>query len=465
LTDNAVAFGECNDGIDNDLDTQIDTNDSDCINSLGLSESPAPTPTPTATPTTTPTATPTATPTPPPDTDGDGLNDSEEVNVYGTDPFDPDSDRDGLEDGQEIIVYLTDPLNPDTDGDAFNDGEEVASGSDPNSGTSTPPAAFDGSLVVHTMANDQVVGTQFPFDRNFFIARPLGVRCNPANGGTVCGTATLQEGAPLAGSGTIALNRGLSPPGFTLPASTLRATATGLLPRYTPYDYVSTYATNAHNHHRRGGFGPGFGPGKRTVTFPGNGGPGARVAISPGAHQFGGTMRILGAIGAKRAHIYRNKTFVGTGLASFGVLGDECSLTCYVTGAQSDFQSLRYETAMGKATTASVTTLGLPWTTGEVSITATKGLFPTRFRRNGYDNRTAKGLGTIQMVAPQLVRWEFPNREAPWDRHTGAIGILKIKFVPEPPGWAMLLAGAGFLLVLNRLQGWGSRVLQVRAKS
>jgi hypothetical protein len=40
LTDNAVAFGECNDGIDNDADTQIDTVDSNCMTSLGLSESP-----------------------------------------------------------------------------------------------------------------------------------------------------------------------------------------------------------------------------------------------------------------------------------------------------------------------------------------------------------------------------------------------------------------------------------------
>jgi len=94
---------------------------------------------------------------------------------------------------------------------------------------------------------------------------------------------------------------------------------------------------------------------------------------------------------------------------------------------------------------AAITTIGLPWTTGEVSITATKGRFPTRFRRNGYDNRTAKGFGKIQMVAPQLARWEFPNREAPWDRHTGAIGILKIKFVPEPSRWVVLISGVSSL--------------------
>jgi hypothetical protein len=30
----------------------------------------------------------------------------------------------------------------------------------------------------------------------------------------------------------------------------------------------------------------------------------------------------------------------------------------------------------------------------------------------------------------------------------GTIGILRIKFVPEPSGWVMLVAGVGFLMVL-----------------
>ena len=96
----------------------------------------------------------------------------------------------------------------------------------------------------------------------------------------------------------------------------------------------------------------------------------------------------------------------------------------------------------------SITAWGFPWTTGMVTITATDGFFPTLFQRTGFDNRTSMGLGTVQLVAPQLVKWDFPGRDAPWDRHTGAIGILRIKFVPEPSGWMMLLAGAGFLAAL-----------------
>lgn len=59
------------------------------------------------------------------DSDGDGLTDEEEENIYKTNPFDPDTDKDGLNDGEEVKQYKTDPLNPDTDGDALKDGDEV----------------------------------------------------------------------------------------------------------------------------------------------------------------------------------------------------------------------------------------------------------------------------------------------------------------------------------------------------
>jgi hypothetical protein len=68
---------------------------------------------------------------PDPDSDGDGLTDSEELEVYFTDPLNPDTDGDGLLDGEEVITYGTDPLNPDTDGDGINDGVEVLA---PNNG-------------------------------------------------------------------------------------------------------------------------------------------------------------------------------------------------------------------------------------------------------------------------------------------------------------------------------------------
>ena len=68
-----------------------------------------------------------------PDTDGDGINDGDEVG-QGYPPTDPDADKDGLKDGTEIDLE-TDPLNPDSDGDLVPDGTEVEMDADPLSST------------------------------------------------------------------------------------------------------------------------------------------------------------------------------------------------------------------------------------------------------------------------------------------------------------------------------------------
>jgi hypothetical protein len=83
------------------------------------------------------------------DADGDGLNFPAEQSL-GTDPGNPDSDGDGLGDGEEVNLYATDPLNPDSDGDYLGDGEEVnIYGSDPNkddTGDLAPRGNPDGTL-------------------------------------------------------------------------------------------------------------------------------------------------------------------------------------------------------------------------------------------------------------------------------------------------------------------------------
>ncbi|MGN6485173.1 MAG: hypothetical protein ACTHMX_12315, partial [Thermomicrobiales bacterium] len=126
---------------------------------------PCTTPTPTPAPATDMT-TPTPTPAPATDTtdsDGDGLYDADETDVYHTDPHNADTDGDGVDDGQEVYdgtdpnnpssysggtnrtdsdgdglydddetnVYHTDPNNADTDGDGYDDGQEVYDGTDP----------------------------------------------------------------------------------------------------------------------------------------------------------------------------------------------------------------------------------------------------------------------------------------------------------------------------------------------
>lgn len=60
-----------------------------------------------------------------PDTDGDGLNDGEEVNTTLSDPTQEDTDGDGLLDGAEVNTHHSSPLKDDTDYDGLNDREEV----------------------------------------------------------------------------------------------------------------------------------------------------------------------------------------------------------------------------------------------------------------------------------------------------------------------------------------------------
>jgi len=84
------------------------------------------------------------------DTDHDGVPDSDDVF-----PFDPnewedtdddgignnadtDDDNDGLSDTDEINLYTTDPSNPDSDGDGYTDGEEIRGGTDPLDPESIP---------------------------------------------------------------------------------------------------------------------------------------------------------------------------------------------------------------------------------------------------------------------------------------------------------------------------------------
>jgi hypothetical protein len=51
-----------------------------------------------------------------PDTDGDGVADGDEINIYRTEPSVPDTDGDGRSDGEELFVVGTDPLTWDSNG-------------------------------------------------------------------------------------------------------------------------------------------------------------------------------------------------------------------------------------------------------------------------------------------------------------------------------------------------------------
>lgn len=62
------------------------------------------------------------------DSDGDGLSDEDEINIYKTEPGNKDTDGGGVNDGDEVLKNATNPLNPlddkDTDSDGLGDAEE-----------------------------------------------------------------------------------------------------------------------------------------------------------------------------------------------------------------------------------------------------------------------------------------------------------------------------------------------------
>jgi len=65
------------------------------------------------------------------DSDGDGLSDLDEINLYGTDPYNADTDGDSLSDGDEITLYQTNPLSSDSDNDQMPDNYEINYAFDP----------------------------------------------------------------------------------------------------------------------------------------------------------------------------------------------------------------------------------------------------------------------------------------------------------------------------------------------
>jgi formylglycine-generating enzyme required for sulfatase activity len=81
------------------------------------------------------------------DTDGDGLADGDELNLYNTIPTHLDTDGDGIDDGVEVTLHKTEPTKADTDEDGFSDGDEISSGTDPKDAGSYPAANISGTIA------------------------------------------------------------------------------------------------------------------------------------------------------------------------------------------------------------------------------------------------------------------------------------------------------------------------------
>jgi hypothetical protein len=143
------------------------------------------------------------------DTDGDGSGDGEEI-YLGTDPLTAnaavartDSDGDGLYDDDETNIYGTNANTADSDGDGVGDGEEVFAGADPL----TPAGNVAPQADVPPPAQEAPAPT----------CRQLGVPCN-ADGECCPGALCCWDGVSLRTECTDVSATGVCPGDTPIPA-------------------------------------------------------------------------------------------------------------------------------------------------------------------------------------------------------------------------------------------------------
>ena len=92
------------------------------------------------------------------DIDEDGLTNLEEQN-YGTDPLKPDTDGDTLNDSFEVNIFGSNPLLIDSDDDGLEDDSEFRLGTDPNNSDTYGDGTPDGLRTFTSNASDITLGT------------------------------------------------------------------------------------------------------------------------------------------------------------------------------------------------------------------------------------------------------------------------------------------------------------------
>jgi hypothetical protein len=281
---------------------------------------------------------------------------------------------------------------------------------------------------------------------------PKTTECSSQSRSLLGGKGPVQEGVPVTGTwgATTATNGAFNFTGAPAGGGGLATKGQrGDFPALYPYVYSYTYATLRNN---PGFFGPGSGPGNFNLVFA-QGQKSASITVKEGTAKFGGTMTMLGSYTTKVCYYRNGGCSLGSNNWRYDLIGTSAPTVGGVVtaGYLATFKAYYYHTALHRTSTVNVEGSRFPWTTGSVTLTATgRGPHKTVHYTQGFDNRTAtSGKGTIQLVTPVLTRWLQPAANL----ETGGVGILRIKFVPEPQTWAILFAGVSLLGVGYRMRG------------
>jgi hypothetical protein len=330
-------------------------------------------------------------------------------------------------------------------------------------GTFTGPRPAKGATATTGGKNKRPIA---PLYRNpaFFtsMGAPGMTTCTATSTDGLGGKGRVQLGNPITGMGT-AVTAGTGMGGFSFPAAAsgsgpgLRATGVvGEFGALYPYVYSYTYVTMRN---AGGFFGPGSGLGDAFLKLPrqGGGAPNAHIDIKAGAQKFGGVMRMLGALTTKVCYYRAGGCSLGENDWLYDPVGTTGSYTAkgvITKGYQALGTAVYFNSGIGAFSSVMLVGSRFGWTTGDVTVTAVgRGPHKTVHYAQGYDNRTTSSMGgqkgTIQLVTPILTQWLQPAVKF----ETGGIGILKLKFVPEPHTWMMLAAGVSLLGVGFRMRG------------
>ena len=227
------------------------------------------------------------------------------------------------------------------------------------------------------------------------------------------------------------------------------------LQSYGPYAFDVQY-TNFSNDSATFRAGAGIGNftwSEQEMTAMAN--PRGIVVVKEGPNQFGGTMQMLGSFFSNEGFYYKAHLSVAkySWLFQYNGAGGATTVGGEIAGpGVTTTPNPIVTTLNGALYPSNVFGIHFSWTTGQVSLTAVQGPFPTVLARKGFDNRNATGLGEIQMVTPMLTRWVWLSG----NYETASIGHLRLNFTPEPQEWLMLAAGVSMLGLLYR-SSWRSR--------